>query len=91
MPTLLTEARYTLLARKWLAGLALLAVLTVFLAALVPPAPVYANSQVEPTPSLTPLPILPAKIGSNAHLVIGALVLVAIIIFGVVLNIRRRK
>jgi len=88
MLPLLTESRYTFLARKALASLALVAVL---LAALVPPAPVFADSQVGPTPTLTPLPILPARIGSNAHLVVGALVLVAIIIFGVVLNIRRRK
>lgn len=88
MLTPLTEVHCTLLARKGFAGLALLAVLAVVLATLVPPAPVSASSQeVTPTPTPVPLP----KPGSNAHLVIGALVLLAIIIFGVVLNIRRRK
>jgi hypothetical protein len=83
---------------KMIIGLALLA----FLAALFAPdslfgadsllAPhAYAFSRAAPAPTPTPLPILPAKVGSNAHLALGALALVLIILFGVALNLRGKN
>jgi hypothetical protein len=74
----------------WLAVAAVLAVAVV--AALAAPAPVQAGGRAATlTPSFTPTPISPAKVGSNAHLAIGAVVLVLIILFGIGLNFRRKK
>ena len=71
-----------------LIGVALFAAVFV---GLVVPGPALAGWHVAPTPTPTPLPLLPAKIGSNAHLAIGAVVLVLIIFLGVAINIRRKK
>jgi hypothetical protein len=66
--------------------------LAVTLAVLAAPAPVYAEKRaVTLTPTLIPTPIPPVKVGSNAPLAIGALVLVVIILFGVGLNFRKKK
>jgi hypothetical protein len=73
----------------WLAVGAVLA--AVLAAALAAPAPAYADDQSAATPTITPAPLTPAKVGSNAHLAIGALVLVVIILLGVGLNFRRKK
>jgi len=75
------------MAKKLLLWLAVGAVL----AAMAVPAPAYAGDQPAATPTNTPAPLTPAKVGSNAHLAIGALVLVVIILLGVGVNFRRRK
>lgn len=71
-------------------GLIILALAAVWLVAWDAPATaVAAVAMAAPTP--TPLPIPPARVGSNASLAIGALLLVVIILFGVLLNIKRKK
>lgn len=55
------------------------------------PIMVSAGWHAVPTPTVTLTPLTPAKVGSNAHLAISALVLVLIILAGVALNIRRKK
>jgi hypothetical protein len=77
--------------QKMIVWLALLAMLATGLVALLVPAPVYAIQPGALTPTPTSIPISPAKVGSNANLAIGALVLVVIILFGVALNVRRKK
>ena len=79
------------MAFKSILWLALLALLAGMLAAGLAPAPALAFGRTAPALTPTPLPIVPAKVGSNAHLAIGALVLVLIILFGVALNLRRKK
>jgi hypothetical protein len=78
--------------KKSMLWLAVGMVLVAALAALVAPVPVQAGGRAATvTPAITPTPIPPAKVGSNAHLAVGALVLVVIILFGVGLNFRRKK
>jgi hypothetical protein len=79
------------MAKKLLLWLVVGAVLAAALAVLAAPAPAYAGDQTAATPTITPAPLTPAKVGSNAHLAIGALVLVVIILLGVGLNFRRKK
>jgi hypothetical protein len=81
------------MAKKVFLWLAVLSALGVTLAALIAPAPAFAGGRAAPTPTITPTPppLLIAKVGSNTHLVIGALVLVVIILIGVALNVWRKK
>ena len=77
--------------KRLLLWLAIGSILAATLALLAAPSPTYAGGRAASTPTVTPTPLPPAKVGSNAHLAIGALVLVVIILFGVGLNFRRKK
>jgi len=77
--------------KKLFLWLVVLSVLTVALAALEAPVPAFAGGRAASTPTITPTPLPPAKVGSNAHLAVGALVLVVIILLGVALNLWRKK
>ena len=79
------------MASKTTFGLLILALAAGIMLPLLVVGPALAVGRAGPTPTPTPLPIPPAKVGSNANLAIGALLLVVIILFGVVLNIKRKK
>jgi hypothetical protein len=79
------------MARKLLLCLAISMLLVSLLAALAAPAPVLAGGRTVSTPTVTPTPLPPAKVGSNAQLAIGALVLVVIILFGIGLSFWKKK
>ncbi len=61
------------------------------LASMAAPVPTRAGGRTASTPTLTPTPLPPAKVGSNSQLAIGALVLVVIILFGVGLSFWKKK
>jgi uncharacterized membrane protein len=77
--------------KKLFLCLALLGFLVMALSILTAPVPAYAGSRIAPIPTVTPTPFAPAKVGSNANLAIGALMLVVIILFGILVNTRHRK
>ncbi len=77
--------------KKWPLWLVIGAIVVAMLIVISAPGSAYAGGRTAQTPTVTPTPLPAAKIGSNAHLAIGALVLVVIILFGVGLNFWRKK